>query len=454
MHITLKYLWVPVIIAICTMACQNNTSMPSEPTNTTVAATTANDWCAGHDVPESACTICNPELIDRFVAAGDWCAEHQLPESVCPLCGHGVEEPTQSSVSIQAGTLVRLARPDLEDSVGIATERATDGTLAGEIRCTARITFDRNRMAEVRAPVAGMVRDVLVDLGEYVQNNQPILILESPDVAHLQGELRAARERTRVARSDQQRQAELHRLGIVSVRHLDVAREHLEAAEADAAAARSALAVAGGVEGDDRGRCVLRAPIAGTVVERPAVLGGLAKNDTNLATIADTNHMWALLDVPEAHAGALQTGQAVLLVVDGIEEPIMGRLSWVAAAIDSHTRTVAARAELTNDSGSLRAEQFARATVIIDNSEIGVAVPRAAVQEVDSQSVVFVRLERGLYEPRQVVTGHSSDTLVAVNGQLTAGESVVTTGSYLLKTELERDDIGAGCCEITPPTGA
>ena len=453
MHITLKYLWVPVIFAICTIACQKSTSPPPEPNSTSIAAATVNDWCAGHDVPESACTICNPELIESFVAAGDWCAEHQLPESVCPLCGHGVTKPTQSPVSMQTGTRVRLARPELENSVGIASELATDSTLAGEIQCTARITFDRNRLAEVRAPVAGVVRDVMVDLGDHVRNNQPILVLESPDVAHLQGELRAALERSRVARSDQQRQAELHRLGIVSVRHLDVVREHLEAAEADAAAARSALAVAGGVEGDDRGRCVLRAPIAGTVIERPVVLGGLAQDETNLATIADTNHMWAILDVPEAHARALKTGQAVRLVVDGIETPIIGRLSWVAASIDSHTRTVAARAELTNESGALRAEQFARATVIIDVSEFGVAVPRAAVQEVDSQSVVFVRLERGLYEPRQVETGHSSGTQVEVFGNITAGEKVVTTGSFLLKTELERDDIGAGCCEVAPPAG-
>ncbi len=91
--------------------------------------------------------------------------------------------------------------------------------------------------------------------------------------------------------------------------------------------------------------------------------------------------------------------------------------------------------------------------MIIDVSEFGVAVPRAAVQEVDSQSVVFVRLERGLYEPRQVETGHSSGTQVEVFGNITAGEKVVTTGSFLLKTELERDDIGAGCCEVAPPAG-
>ena len=44
------------------------------------------DWCGEHGLPESACTVCNPGLIDEFQAAGDWCAGHGFPESVCPSC--------------------------------------------------------------------------------------------------------------------------------------------------------------------------------------------------------------------------------------------------------------------------------------------------------------------------------------------------------------------------------
>ena len=53
------------------------------------------DWCAGHGVPESQCTICNPELAAQYRDSGDWCLEHSLPESVCPLCGHGVAPPEE-----------------------------------------------------------------------------------------------------------------------------------------------------------------------------------------------------------------------------------------------------------------------------------------------------------------------------------------------------------------------
>lgn len=44
------------------------------------------DWCGEHQVPESQCTRCNPDLIAAFKATGDWCAEHGLPESQCTRC--------------------------------------------------------------------------------------------------------------------------------------------------------------------------------------------------------------------------------------------------------------------------------------------------------------------------------------------------------------------------------
>jgi len=50
------------------------------------------DWCAPHNVPESMCTQCNPELVDRYKAAGDFCTAHGYPESVCPQC-HPLEPP-------------------------------------------------------------------------------------------------------------------------------------------------------------------------------------------------------------------------------------------------------------------------------------------------------------------------------------------------------------------------
>ena len=49
------------------------------------------DWCEEHQVPESQCTRCNPDLIPAFKATNDWCAEHGLPESQCKICHPEIE---------------------------------------------------------------------------------------------------------------------------------------------------------------------------------------------------------------------------------------------------------------------------------------------------------------------------------------------------------------------------
>lgn len=60
------------------------------------------DWCGEHQVPESLCTRCNPDLIPAFRATGDWCEEHGQPESQCLLCNPGlrIQRPAQAGTAV------------------------------------------------------------------------------------------------------------------------------------------------------------------------------------------------------------------------------------------------------------------------------------------------------------------------------------------------------------------
>lgn len=62
----------------------------------------AHDWCAGHGLPESKCTKCNPELTAGFKEAGDWCEDHKFPESACPVCNP--QAPPASAMEVRHGT--------------------------------------------------------------------------------------------------------------------------------------------------------------------------------------------------------------------------------------------------------------------------------------------------------------------------------------------------------------
>jgi cobalt-zinc-cadmium efflux system membrane fusion protein len=158
--------------------------------------------------------------------------------------------------------------------------------------------------------------------------------------------------------------------------------------------------------------------------------------------------MWALFDVPEASASEVAIGQAVSITIDGAGDVShRGEITWIASEVDPKTRMVAARAEITNEAGKVRANQFARAVIETNSSTEAMIVPRDALQRFGDKTLVFVRLSAGVYEPRVVVAGPGDAKEVQVTGDVKPKEPVVTTGAYLLKTELSPESIGAGCAD-------
>ncbi len=89
-RIAMPLLW----LALSTPACSkksaeegsSGTPAAAEHAPSGVKPGSHEDWCGEHQVPESQCTRCNPDLVPAFKATGDWCEEHGLPESQCLKC--------------------------------------------------------------------------------------------------------------------------------------------------------------------------------------------------------------------------------------------------------------------------------------------------------------------------------------------------------------------------------
>ena len=79
-----------VAIPLSSVACKDKDRAPSVASESVLASGVKpgshEDWCDEHQVPESQCTRCHPELIPAFKAAGDWDEEHHMPLSQCTAC--------------------------------------------------------------------------------------------------------------------------------------------------------------------------------------------------------------------------------------------------------------------------------------------------------------------------------------------------------------------------------
>ncbi len=414
------------------------------------AAKEPTDWCREHGVPESMCTKCHPELAARFIEAGDYCREHGYPKSVCPRCNPElVTNRGEPLPTIPApGTKVRLASDATASEIGIETAPVERRPLAETLDVVGRLDFDQNKLAQLSSAVEATVLEVKVDIGDGVRAGDVLVVLASAVVGQDQAKLAAAQARVDTAAAAFAREQSLVQKGISARKHVDTARSELAAAQAELDAARAALRVAGASGKARDGRYVLTAPMDGTVVARDAVAGRTVSPGQTLVQVADLGTMWALLELPEASAGKVRPGQCVALRFEGL--PGAERtaiLTRVGASVDPHSRTVRGRVDLPNDDRALKAGTFLNARIDVSAARDALLVPTEAVQYAEGQPVIFVRDSASVYLPVPVRVGATRDGRTEITSELEPGREVVTTGAFLLKTEILKDSIGAGCCD-------
>ena len=158
-----------------------------------------------------------------------------------------------------------------------------------------------------------------------------------------------------------------------------------------------------------------------------------------------------MLDIYERDSAKVAIGQPVDIALQALpERSFTGRLTWISAEVDPRTRTLRARAVIENAEGLLRANMFGLARITVRSIDDAIVVPKAAVQWEGCCNVVFVRHTETVYQPYRVqIVAEQGDYYVVEDG-VPPGEQVVTDGSFLLKTEILKGNIGAGCCEIDP----
>lgn len=358
-----------------------------------------------------------------------------------------------------AATPITLGHPGVVQQAGIVLDTARPATAASRITATGRIAFPTDRRARLSSRAAGIVSTVTVDLGQRVTTGTALLRIDSAELGAAIARLRQAlAEEERWQRSTE-RQRQLAQDGIGNADDLTTAESHLLQARAAVAGARQALhnlglsheeIVAAGVGDKAVDGLVLRAPFDGAVIGLSAAPGEHCERGDPLVTIADTHRVWAMLDMPERDLPHVRLGQQVPVRPDsGSAAAVAGTVTWIAPTVDTRTRTVPVRVELDNADGTFRAGQFVVAAIPQRSDRDLVLVPREAVQWDGCCNVVFVpgSSERE-FLTRKVQVDHRDGPLVALAEGVDPGQPVVTGGSWLLKTEILKGSIGAGCCEV------
>ena len=323
--------------------------------------------------------------------------------------------------------------------------------VSGDIQVVGTVTFHEDHFAVVGPLIAGRISRLIAGVGDEVKRGQVIAEIESSDVGQARADFVSARARFAAADSNLKRESDLAEKKISSSRERELAYSQWVTEQAGVRAAVMRLRAIGLTPADVEaasqhdlgGRVQIRAPIAGTIIERHVTLGQAVERATDAFKIADTTHVWVTLDLYEKDLSRVRVGQEVETRTESRPgEVFRGRVAFIVPVIDPATRTAKVRLEVPNPKGVLNAGQLVTARIVGDGKGIStdvLVVPRSAVEQVEGKTAVFIQSQPdGGFERRNVLLGASGGDKVEVRQGLKVGDIVAVDGAFLLKSELLR----------------
>jgi RND family efflux transporter MFP subunit len=312
------------------------------------------------------------------------------------------------------------------------------------IRTVGKVTYDETRVSHVHTRFDGWIEKVFIDFtGDIIKQGQPMLTIYSPEMLASQQELLLAVRARDLMRGNPLASAEQHGESL-----FQAAKRRLELWQLSEDQIQQVLTT-----GEPIHSITLRAPASGFVTERKAFPNQKVTPDSDLYTITDLSRIWIMADVFESDITSIKLGDpGYVIFPNGGPPSIAAKVNYIQPQVDPITRTLKVRLDANNPGLRMKPDMFV-------NVEFGVAsarqlvVPAEAVLDTGDRQTVFVDLGDGYLEPRQVVVGSRFGDRVAITRGLSAGERVVSSGTFLVDSESQLKAAASGMGAPKDPQG-
>ena len=342
---------------------------------------------------------------------------------------------------------------DAKRQFGVEVAQAAGGRIERTLRCPAEIVLNADKAGHIVPRAGGIVREVRKTVGDKVASGEVLAVLDSRELAEAKAADLSAEARLTLAESIFKRLEGLQATKLVSEQNYIEAKQKLEEARIQHRETEAKLHALGlpheqvaslpGEKISDFSRYEIRAPFAGTIVEKRIALGEVHDSSSDVFLIADLETVWVDVTIYPQDAASVQVGQEVRLTTtgpDGRPMSVSGKVSYVSPIIREATRTGLARVVIANEGDRWKPGMFVTAQIVLSREDVAILVPNEAIQALENRPAVFVAEKEG-FEKRPVVVGRNNSVCSEVLSGLKAGEPYVTKGAFILKAELAK---GAG----------
>ncbi len=351
---------------------------------------------------------------------------------------------TQEWAYSQVEGKVQLADDTLK-SAGITIQSVGPRQMVTTLEVPGEIKADETRVAHVVPRLRGVVLEVVRKEGDRVRAGDLMAVINSRELADANSAYLAAGQRVQFARVALDREENLWKKKISAEQeYLEARRAFDEVRLAHEVAGQKLVALglsqaavnALGTAAPDRlSRYEIRAPIAGTVVERDLTVGEAVAEDRNIFTIADLSSVWIEASIPAKDLVNVRQGQTAVVTAPDAGLEVRGRVSFIGALIGEQNRRATARIVVPNTDGAWRPGSFVTIKLEQSSAMVPLAVSAEAIQTFRDWQVVFVRYG-DWFEARPLELGRSDGGWVEVLSGLKAGERYAAANSFAVKAEI------------------
>lgn len=313
------------------------------------------------------------------------------------------------------------------------------------VEATGTVAFNGDRSTQVVSPISGPATRLLVDVGTPVSAGTPLATVSSPDFATAVASYRKAQAAYEQARRIADQDEQLFKNDALARRDLEQAQTDAANAAADRDAAIQQMRALGVEESQIEAirqnrpseplQAIIRAPIAGTVVEKLITPGQLlAAGTTPCFTIADLSSVWVNANVFASDLKDVSVGEDADIITDASHVPMPGKVDYVAALVDPNSKAVAVRIVVPNVNHALRRDMFVRVEIHSAHEHTGVLIPATALlRDEDNLPFVFVAMPDGTFNRRRITLGSPVGNQYEVTAGLQPGDKVVAEGALFLQ---------------------
>ena len=330
---------------------------------------------------------------------------------------------------------------------GLKVAVASTGLVEKLTTLPGKLVVNTDQQAQISPNFSGYVEQVNVALGQSVQKGQTLAVLILPELIDQQANLRMAQVNLDLARKDYQREQQLWSQGISAKQDYQRAENAYRQAQITVQSSQARLNALG-ASGNNNGRFLIKAPISGVISKKDIVVGENVQLADQLFVIENLKDLWLEFNLPNTSNIHLQAGQILNFKTNGSDQNYQAKVQTLNPEADLQTGRLQVRAKVTTQADVLRPNVLVNVFVTDAQAKTALRVQKKALQQVEGKPVVFVieSEEKGLVhlkaQPIEVgVSSQDGQWLEVISG-LTEGQKYIADGSFLLKSELEKDEAG------------